>query len=320
MHESLATAALAVHLLLVNLAMSAPLLALGLEIRQSRTGDAVAGRLARRLVSAAQWSLLAAIGLGGILAFVVWREPSPSYFRAVEVFPRSRLWFGAGELLFYFVCLGAYGALWERLRRHRWLHRLLAVAAVTNLWYHFPPLFTMLAQIASRPELQAAPLDRQAVYHLLTSGAVLSRVAHVWIASLAVGGLYLAYLAAAGDESEMAPNAGSGEKQPGEPSGLAPAHARLAIFGGRMALVATLAQLPVGLWVLLELPESARDALFGGKLWLASALVLSLAAVIRLLHQLAAIALGEVSRPWFSRAAISRVWLIPSHRRLSRHR
>lgn len=315
MLDSLGAVVLAAHLLLVNVAMSAPLLALWLEMRATRRGDLEADRIGKRLAAASQWSLAMAIGLGGVLAWLVWREPSQAYWRAVAHFPRSRLWFGLGELLFYFACMGAYVGLWDRLRERRWLHRLFSVLAVTNLWYHFPPLFAMLAHLAGRPDLLAEPLDRSAVYALMTSGEVMSRVVHVWLASLAVGGIHLTWLAsetrapAQADIDAPRPIVSADSAKPTTGEHVAPPTHSLAVAGGRFALAATIAQLPVGLWVLLQLPDGVREALLGRDLWLASAFWLALAAVLRLLHQLAAIALGDASRQG-ARAAIGTMVVI----------
>jgi len=70
----------------------------------------------------------------------------------------------------------------------------------------------------------------------------------------------------------------------------------LAAWGAWLALVPTLLQLPVGLWVLLQLPLAERDALLGSDLYATGLFALALLAALRLMHQLAAVALGDTER------------------------
>jgi hypothetical protein len=84
----------------------------------------------------------------------------------------------------------------------------------------------------------------------------------------------------------------------------------LAVSGGRIALAATLLQIPVGLWVLSALPQQSlllgSDAvatlLFGG----------SVLGSLALLHQLAIWSLGDISRRrvWLSTALLCAVVLL----------
>src|SRR5690606_26500040 len=120
------------------------------------------------------------------------------YFRALSALPIDRLWFAGAEFLFGAVCLALYAGLWRRWRRGRLWHRLLAVAGATNLMMHFPALFTIVSLISMQPGLAAGGLDRAEFRRLLVDGQVVSRVAHVWLAAVAVTGLTVVWLALRG--------------------------------------------------------------------------------------------------------------------------
>ena len=63
-----------------------------------------------------------------------------------------------------------------------------------------------------------------------------------------------------------------------------------------MALAATLAQLPLGMWVLMTSPQSEQARLMGGNLAATVLFLASLMAALALLHQLAPLALGSGTR------------------------
>ncbi len=65
-------------------------------------------------------------------------------------------------------------------------------------------------------------------------------------------------------------------------------------WGARIALIATLAQIPIGLWVLLALPEN--DVLLGGDATTTGLLAAGIAVALALLHHLAAAAMGDTHR------------------------
>jgi hypothetical protein len=268
---------LGVHLLLVDVAMAGPLACVWLEWRATRRSDDVAGRTGLALARLANWALSLGIVAGGVLLAARWLAGDVRYFDAVAAIPPSRLWFAGAELLFYFACMGAYVGLWNRWRGWRLAHRFLAIAAATNLLIHFPALFSIISVVSNRPELLGQPLDSAGFRALLVDGEVLSRVVHVWMASLAVTGAAVMWLTARqarGDADRAAAD-------------------RLVRHGALLALVPTLAQIPVGFWLTVELPESLRRPLMGGD-WLATALfATSLLLALLLMHRLASIALGD---------------------------
>jgi hypothetical protein len=268
----------ALHLVAVNTAAAAPLLCVAVEWRAARRTDLAASNLGRRLAILS----LAALGLGallgGLLLAILWHSDR-AYWSALARVPAHRRWFTAVELAFYVACMAPYAMLWERARNQRFWHRLLAILAATNLLYHFPPLFTMLSLMNTRPELGAAVLDRALYVQLLTDPELMARVAHHWLASLATAGGVLLLLAAPRDRTA---------EQPGSDS--------TALFAARVALVATTLQLPAGLWLLLQLPSTAQTRLLGGDTIGTTLFAVAIVLAVLLLQQLTAASLGDVSR------------------------
>ena len=273
----LLTVLVAVHLLLVDVAMVGPLVCIWLEWRETRFADRPAGRLGKTLAGLAMGTLLGGIALGGLLLAIRWWMDDRVYFSGIATIPVSRLWFGLGELLFSFGCLAGYRALWNRWRNHRLAHRALAIAASTNLLTHFPALFTIISVLGTRGGPGGQTLDRAGYQRLLLDGEVVSRVAHVWLAAFAVSGVLLMVLGLRLGDDE-------------------PLHAsrqRLIRRGALLGLAPTLLQIPTGLWLALQMPETARQPLLGGD-GLATGLFLgSLFLAMQLMHTLAAIALGD---------------------------
>jgi hypothetical protein len=112
---------------------------------------------------------------------------------------------------------------------------------------------------------------------MLVDGEVLARVTHVWLAAVAVSGVVMATLALRAGEAELPERS----------------RRRLLRSGALLALVATLGQIPVGVWVALEMPETMRAPLLGGD-WLATGLFLAaLMCAVQLLYALLSMALGD---------------------------
>ena len=85
--------------------------------------------------------------------------------------------------------------------------------------------------------------------------------------------------------------------------------------------MATVLQIPVGVWVFTALPRASRDALFGGSLLAMAAFVAGLMLTLRLIQQLVLIAMGEVDRTQLQRATVTLlavVLLMTAGLRLSR--
>jgi hypothetical protein len=71
---------------------------------------------------------------------------------------------------------------------------------------------------------------------------------------------------------------------------------RLAVSGAWIALVPTLLQLIVGLWVLLQLPYESRERLLGQDMLSCGVFVAALGASFWLMHRLTTAVLGELDR------------------------
>ncbi len=193
--DILLIAIFACHLLAVDLAAAGPLMAIWLEWRATRHGDALASEIGRRV---AIWSLATAvIGVGlGLLTIVALPKLEPEAYRQAFGRVTPYLWWSVvGELAFYLVCIAAYIFFWQRWRGHRFWHRALAVLAATNLLYHFPTLFTIISALSMRPQLSDLPLDGPLFRKMLLDVEVISRVAHHWLAAVAVAGTFAMWLA-----------------------------------------------------------------------------------------------------------------------------
>ncbi len=271
------------HLLAVNIAAAGPLVCLMLEWRGRRRGEPATDRLAQWLGRLSVGSLL----LGGLLgAAGVWLLSlggNEWFFESLHRFPRIKFWYTGAELVFYLACMWGYLAWWKRSPRERlWQrigHRLLAVLASTNLLYHFPPLFVAFTALATAPAGTWAEAIDPAVYRrLMIDSEVASRSLHHVLASLAIVGVVVMGQALrqrrSGSDSQTA--------------------SRLIVWGARLALLPTLLQLPVGVWVLVEYPQ--RELLLGDNRLSTGLLVGSIAMALMLMHHLSAVALGDVDR------------------------
>jgi hypothetical protein len=292
----------AVHLLAANLAMAGPLVAIWLEWRATKRGDVLAGEIGRRL---AIWSIVglvagALLGLA-IVAGLGWLEP-PAYREAFDRVPAGRWWSAVGEVAFYLICIGLYAGLWNWFARLRWLHRLLAVLAVTDFMYHFPPLFAMISEMSLRPDLKGKVLDASLYRQLMLEGDVLSRVVHHWLSAVAIAAIATMILAMHGKQRPIAEGANSAE--------IADDRNALVQRAARVALFATMLQIAVGAWVLIAMPDVMQNQLLGED-WLATGLFgASVIAALWLMHQLSILMLGRISRPAVYRSAISLVIVV----------
>ncbi|MEX0936402.1 MAG: hypothetical protein WDZ59_00975 [Pirellulales bacterium] len=286
--EVVLTVLLAAHLLAVNLGSAGPLLCIWLHGRAFRHGDPVADAVGRDLARYALAATTVGLLLGGaILAWMFYQGDSP-FLRAAGQFPPSRWWFATGEIAFYYVCMFAYLALWTRWSQRPFWHGLLAVSAATNMLYHFPPLWTMVTTLAQHPQMAELHIDPAQYRRLLVDPEIASRVVHSWLAAVAVAGTALVWLAA-----------GRGTVSGGEDP-----QRRIAVGGAWIALIPTGIQFLVGMWVLVELPAEARDAVIGGDLPSTALLLTSLTFTLVLLHILVGVAGGGVDRRSARRAVI----------------
>lgn len=274
---------LAVHLLAMNVASTAPLA--GAWLRGRRHGDPGRREAGARGVFKLS---LGALGCGAAVGGLLLLAPSAGMRAALARFPANAYWFAGAEILFSAACL--YGCVkladW---RRTTWV---LALLAATNLLYHFPPLMAVLGELAANPNWAADEvIDRRTLLRLWIRQEVLSLWLHFALASIAVGCVaalaYRRWLQVPATDAEEAHSDGYISR-------------RLAGW----ALGATLLQIPVGIWLLLASDEAARQSMLGDN-WIATAsLALGVWVALGVMQSLAAIAWGDMERRQLGRACV----------------
>lgn len=275
--ELLITAALAFHLMCVNVASAGPIICIWLEWRDGR-GDHLGRETGIYLSAASLVTLVLGVALGLTVGLLLWDD---AYSVVLQRFPR-RIGYGLIELAFSALLVAVHAVWWRYQRRTgvllRSLRCLLLLAAGTNLLYHFPFLFVLIANVASSGDTSTEALDGEFL-QMISAGPVLARVTHFVLAAFAVSGIVLIGFAMKLRRLDRADDA-----------------QRVAIWGGRIALAPTLLQLLVGLWVTMTLSSVAIRRLMGGDLIATSLLIISLLAALWLMHMLASISFGDVSK------------------------
>jgi hypothetical protein len=271
---------LSAHLLCMNVASAGPLVCIWLDYLPTRNPSAA---------SAGKWlawkSFQLAI-LGALLGLIIgWLRWDAEFSAVLQRFS-SRITWGVAEFIFSVALLACYAA-WLSARPQttsakRFGRSLLSILSATNLLYHFPTLFTLIAKAHAGRIEATGRIDSAAFRRLIGESDVLAMTAHFGLASIAVSGVALVVFAwYRGDQAESE---------------------RVAVWGARTALASTVLQIPVGTWLLLAVPRIPQQRLMGGD-WVGSSLfILSMAGVLALLHLLAAVAFGNVTRQSMLRA------------------
>jgi hypothetical protein len=269
--ELLTIPLLAVHLLAFNQASAGPLVSAWLHCR----GDEFSATLGRRL---AWWSVRALIiGMitGGLLVVTI---PGEGLWNALGRFPASAYYFAGAELLFSLACMLAISLGWQRIKV--WVIALLAVISATNLLYHFPPLMAVIGKLASNPHFASATLiERPTLLALMAQGEVTALTFHFVASSFAVSAIAFLYLL-----SKNSSEAATQESR------------TVAHIAARVAFVATLAQAPIGVWLLISLPGASRMALMGKSLGGSLAFIAAMVLSLILLQRLFAAVIGDLER------------------------
>ena len=274
--EILSSIVLALHLMCMNIASAGPLVCVWLDWRSGR-GDETARRAAKFLA----WKSLVLLVVGGVFGLLVaaffWND---DYHDLMHVFMYKIEW-GAWELLFSLVIMSVYAALITRGAPSSLAGKLgrasLALLTGTNLLYHFPVLFIVISEVAGGYLEVPEKVDAAIFRSLMTESSVLARSVHFWLASFAVTGVslisYGKWLLREKEQQEAA--------------------SQIAIWGARIALVPTVLQILVGVWVVSVLPPLMQQRLMGRDFVVASAFGLSIIGALWLMHQLSAVAFGD---------------------------
>ncbi len=266
MTELIFTAVLAFHLICANVATAGPLVCLWCEFREAKGGK-LEGEAGRWL---ALWSFnLLVLGTlsGVVLGALLWDDA----YRASLKLLGSKVFWGGIEWLFSLVLSGAYVLWWRATTKGRWLRCLLALLSGTNLLYHFPFLFTVLADLS-----EVEPVSSARFRELIVSGPILSRAVHIILACFAVTGTAWIWLATRwvkqGREHEAAV---------------------LAKWGGMLAMGPTMLQLVVGMWIVTQMNRTQQMTIMGTHLLASLAFVVSIVLALWLMHLTAAVAFGR---------------------------
>lgn len=278
---------LAAHLLCVNVASGGPLLAAWLDWRGTR-GDGVAARAAIFLARASLIGLLAGAALGLLIGWLKWTAD----YRELWLGPLSYKLGGAVIEVVFSLVLMLVWWLWLPAspggsKRGMVIRSLIAVLAATNLLYHFPLLFSVAADLYDQG-LTAGPTIGGAAFRRLVHADTIAMVVHVSLASLAMAGTMLLGLALRYQKRGDAQSA-----------------AAIGRTAARGALVPSLLQLPVGLWLLMSLRPEAQSRLMGESTSGILLFVTSLGTALWLLNDLAQLAFSDFSRRLAIRAMIA---------------
>ncbi len=286
------------HLLCVNIASAGPLVAAVLDGCEGR-GSRLAGEAGRYLSGWALLLLLPGGLLGVVIGALLW---SPTYYAVLQRLP-SKIYFGVWELVFSLALMGLHYAWWKARPQcpgwERGARIFVALLASTNLLYHFPVLFGVIESTATSATPTGEVITSAEFRGYLSDSQLLSRVTHFLLAALANCGLMLLGLA-------LRMHRRNPQNSDYEHSDAR----RMAIWGGRLALVPTLLQIPTGLWLTATLPPLLQGDVTGGDVITCLLFIVSLACVFALLQVLASISIGDFERPKLIRAMIFMVAVV----------
>lgn len=291
--EGLTILLLSMHLICMNVAAAGPLVCIWLDSRAARQSVD-----ARRAACFLAWNALQLSVSGAVFGLVIgwlrWIEWGHLYVAGLRLF-ESRLRWGVAEFLFSVALIAGY-SLWITRRpqvgmAERWVRSFVALLSSTNLLYHFPPLFALIGRASNGGEYELTKVDSAMFRKLIMGGEIPAISLHFFLASFAAAGALLMYL-----NWRTAKIEGKNWDR--------------GAWGGRIALVASLLQIPVGIWLIMTLPAEAQHRLMGGDLLLSSLFILSLVLVMVLLHQLASVAFGDNSRRALGRAMLTMLAVI----------
>jgi hypothetical protein len=174
----------------------------------------------------------------------------------------------------------------------RGLRHFLLFLSGSNLLYHFPFLFTVAHDVLLSGKLDA-PLSASDFRGWMARPDVLARAVHVILASFAVTGVMLL-----GYALRL-------QRQQSEADTIC-----VARWGAWTALVPSLLQVPVGVWLVVVLPPQWQARAMGGDVAAVVMLGTSILLALFMLQDLASIALGEVQRGHLLRTMVLMVFIV----------
>lgn len=274
---------LAAHLICMNVASAGPLLVVWMDWKSYRGCDD-SSRAGRVLTL---WSLIALILgviLGLILGWLLWTE---TYAAVIQ-----RIWykvhFGIWEIVFSLVLALACLWLWTPTTvpsgKKRTLRSLCAALSSTNLLYHFPPLLFVISHMVRSGQTTGEPIAAAMFRQKLVDVHLAAHTTHFWLASIAVSGLVpiLDYWYRTSNTWHRTSNT--------------TVSSNAAVSGGRIALVASVLQIPVGIWILATSPAMMGARLLGGNIPASLAFGAAMLTALSMMHRLANIAFGDLNR------------------------
>ena len=285
------TLVLAAHLLCMNVASGAPMIAACLEWREasSRLGSRYACDLLSRL---SVFALLLGIALGVILVGLRWSESYSSVW--IDRLGRKAAW-GIGEIAFSLVLGVVIWVLRTRATRTdpkkgRALRSFLGVLSGLNLLYHFPPLFSIgaisqdwLSQFPGANQITAAEFRQ-----LMSNPEVLARMLHVVLACFAVTGAAIVTF--------------SLRQEPAVKQ-------QATRLGAWIVLVPSLLQIPAGLWLTVSLSPSRQQVLLSEPIPLLL-LAGSVFASLMMMNDFVSIAFGDDTKGRTGRGLVTLVAIV----------
>jgi hypothetical protein len=269
---------LSIHLLAMNIASAGPMIAVWLTWHGS--ADLPRSSLGRQMMWLSIAGLCIGMHTGGLMLL---SSPSEGLALALKRFPANAYWFALAELVFSLMCMSIGVALWNRVSK--WWLAILAFATSTNLLYHFPPLMAMIGELANNPNwTDIEIINRPDVLKLMRHSEVLSLTFHFGMSSFAVSAIaVLALITRRSEDDAVA--------------------ATTARKSALIALVASLSQVPIGVWLLTSLSNTSRSALTGDNLFASMAFIIAILGTIKLLQTLLSIALGQTDAKTLRTAA-----------------
>lgn len=291
---------LSLHLICMNVASGAPLLCVWLEWKlrkNAASGDSIAPakQAADYLAAMTVLSLIAGSVLGLIMGILLW---TPEYAAIWTKRLSHKMHWGGAELLVSLAVLGGYWFWRKRPSASSTtgtiLKSILLVFASTNLLYHFPPLFLIAGKLADGRDAGGEEVRSQLFVQEMLSGEIPALWVHFMFASLAMAGIMLLGLAL------RLRRRGAPEEEV----------RRVAVWGGWWGLIPSLAQLPVGLWVMSALPSASQSRIMGSSGVATIFFLGGIVAALWLLRELVSIALGETSRGNLIRAMSAMVVVV----------